>query len=52
MQIEYELLLKLFLSLLFGAIIGFEREYRSKAAGFRTITIISLGWVRPVIQTA
>jgi putative Mg2+ transporter-C (MgtC) family protein len=43
MQIEYELLLRLFLSLLFGAIIGFEREYRSKAAGFRTITIISVG---------
>jgi len=40
---EYELLLKLFLSLIFGAIIGFEREYRSKAAGFRTITIISIG---------
>jgi putative Mg2+ transporter-C (MgtC) family protein len=40
---EYELLLRLFLSLLFGAIIGFEREYRSKAAGFRTITIISIG---------
>jgi len=40
---EYELVLKLFLSLLFGAFIGIEREYRSKAAGFRTITIISLG---------
>ena len=40
---DYELLLRLFLSLLFGAVIGFEREYRSKAAGFRTITIISIG---------
>ena len=40
---DYELILRLFLSLIFGAIIGFEREYRSKAAGFRTITIISLG---------
>lgn len=29
--------------MLFGAVIGFEREYRSKAAGFRTITIISVG---------
>ena len=37
------MILRLFLSLIFGAIIGFEREYRSKAAGFRTITIISLG---------
>ena len=43
MQIEYELIVRLFLSLLFGAIIGFEREYKSKAAGFRTITIISIG---------
>ena len=40
---EYELILRLFVALIFGAIIGFEREYRSKAAGFRTITIISLG---------
>jgi putative Mg2+ transporter-C (MgtC) family protein len=31
------------LASLFGAIIGLEREYRSKAAGFRTITIITLG---------
>jgi putative Mg2+ transporter-C (MgtC) family protein len=43
MNIEYELLLRLFLALVFGAIIGFEREYRSKAAGFRTITLISIG---------
>ncbi len=40
---EYELIFRLFLALIFGAIIGFEREYRSKAAGFRTITIISIG---------
>jgi len=40
---EHDLILRLLLALLFGAIIGFEREYRSKAAGFRTITIISLG---------
>ena len=40
---EYELVIRLFLALLFGAVIGFEREYRSKAAGFRTITIISVG---------
>ena len=38
-----EVFLQLGLSLLFGAIIGFEREYRSKAAGFRTITLITLG---------
>nr|WP_237487893.1 MgtC/SapB family protein [Hufsiella arboris] len=30
-------------SLLCGAMIGFEREYRNKAAGLRTIMLISLG---------
>jgi putative Mg2+ transporter-C (MgtC) family protein len=38
-----EIFIKLSLAVLFGAIIGFEREYSSKAAGFRTITMISLG---------
>lgn len=36
-------ILQLGIAALFGAIIGFEREYRSKAAGFRTITLITLG---------
>src|ERR1039458_7165312 len=40
---DSELILRLCLALLFGAIVGFEREYRSKAAGFRTITIITIG---------
>lgn len=31
------------MSILCGGIIGFEREYRSKSAGFRTILLISLG---------
>ncbi len=35
--------LRLFLSLIAGALIGFEREYRSKAAGFRTMTLICIG---------
>src|SRR5215831_2847002 len=30
-------------ALLIGAIIGGEREYRGKAAGFRTMTLICLG---------
>lgn len=38
-----EVFIQLAMALLFGAIIGFEREYRSKAAGFRTITLITLG---------
>lgn len=36
-------LLKLFISLIIGGIIGAEREYRSKSAGFRTIILITLG---------
>ena len=35
--------IKLLLAILFGALIGIEREYRDKAAGFRTIIFISLG---------
>ena len=41
--IETNLIIQLAVSLIFGAVIGFEREYRSKAAGFRTITIITVG---------
>lgn len=36
-------ILKLCLALLLGSVLGVEREYRSKAAGFRTLTMISLG---------
>ncbi len=39
-QIE---LVKLFVSLIIGGVIGAEREYRSKSAGFRTIILITLG---------
>lgn len=38
-----ELALKLALSVLVGGIVGAEREYRDKAAGFRTILLITLG---------
>jgi putative Mg2+ transporter-C (MgtC) family protein len=37
------ILLRIVLSVAAGAIIGAEREYRSKSAGFRTIMLISLG---------
>jgi putative Mg2+ transporter-C (MgtC) family protein len=40
---DYELALRLFLSFLIGAAIGVEREYRSKAAGLRTMIVICLG---------
>lgn len=36
-------LLKLCTALLIGCMIGAEREYRGKAAGFRTLILISLG---------
>lgn len=36
-------IVKLFLALLAGAIVGAEREYRSKSAGLRTLTLISVG---------
>jgi len=34
---------KIGLALVLGAVLGVEREYRSKAAGFRTLTMISIG---------
>ena len=38
-----DILLKLVISLVIGAIIGGEREYRNKSAGLRTIILICLG---------
>src|SRR4029078_6702644 len=38
-----EFILKLFLVVAVGGIIGAEREYRSKSAGFRTMILICLG---------
>jgi putative Mg2+ transporter-C (MgtC) family protein len=43
MEFTETILLRIVLSVLAGAIIGAEREYRSKSAGFRTIILISLG---------
>ena len=37
------LLIRILLALLIGGIIGAEREYRNKSAGFRTMILISLG---------
>lgn len=42
-NIDFEIGLRLFLSLAIGTLIGIEREYRSKAAGLRTMIIICLG---------
>lgn len=42
-EFVYDDLIKLLVSLLAGAIIGFEREMHNKSAGFRTITLITVG---------
>jgi putative Mg2+ transporter-C (MgtC) family protein len=42
-QIFAEELVKLLIALFAGAIIGAEREYKSKAAGFRTVILITVG---------
>ena len=41
--ISHQDMVSMLMSVLCGGIIGFEREYRSKSAGFRTIILISLG---------
>lgn len=43
MNFYYEDLIRLALALLVGGLIGAEREYRSKAAGFRTTIMICVG---------
>jgi putative Mg2+ transporter-C (MgtC) family protein len=42
-EIDYETGIRLVVSSLIGAVIGFEREYHSKAAGLRTMIMICLG---------
>jgi putative Mg2+ transporter-C (MgtC) family protein len=39
----HEDLTKLLISLLLGSIVGAEREYRSKSAGFRTLILVCVG---------
>lgn len=43
MEFEPEIAFRLFLSFLIGTALGIEREYRSKAAGLRTMIVICLG---------
>jgi putative Mg2+ transporter-C (MgtC) family protein len=43
MQLPPDILEKILVSILVGGAIGAEREYRSKSAGFRTLTLICLG---------
>lgn len=41
--VDYEVLVRFLMAALFGGIVGIEREYRSKSAGFRTMIMISFG---------
>jgi putative Mg2+ transporter-C (MgtC) family protein len=40
---EYEMMLRLFLSVLFGGAIGYVREIKKKAAGLRTHILVCMG---------
>ena len=40
---DYEILGRFLLAALWGGIVGAEREYRNKSAGFRTMIMISIG---------
>ncbi|MBR1889482.1 MAG: MgtC/SapB family protein [Alloprevotella sp.] len=43
MDQTWEFILRLFISALLGGLIGLEREYRAKEAGFRTHFLVALG---------
>ena len=43
MDWQQEEILKLLLALIIGGLIGAEREYRNKSAGFRTLMLITIG---------
>lgn len=43
MHFELEFVIQFLLAALWGSIVGAEREYRGKAAGFRTTIMISIG---------
>lgn len=40
---EFEFLLRIFCAAVLGGLIGLEREYRSKEAGFRTHFLVAMG---------
>lgn len=43
MTLTLEFILRLFVAGVLGGLIGLEREYRSKVAGFRTHSLVALG---------
>src|ERR1700761_4010181 len=42
-ELSSDIVIKLAVATLVGGVLGAEREYRSKSAGFRTLTLICLG---------
>lgn len=40
---DYEIFIRFLLAALWGGIVGAERQYRGKSAGFRTVIMISIG---------
>ena len=43
MEMDIELLMRFFLAAVWGGLVGAEREYHGKSAGFRTMIMISVG---------
>ena len=47
-MMELEFILRIFIAAVLGGAIGLEREYRDKAAGFRTHFPSFLGFIQPI----
>ncbi|MBR1378212.1 MAG: MgtC/SapB family protein [Bacteroidaceae bacterium] len=47
-----EYMLRIFVAALMGGAIGLEREYRDKAAGFRTLFLVSMGFALFMVLSA
>ena len=43
MTMDLEFILRIFVAGILGGVVGLEREYRDKAAGFRTHFLVALG---------
>jgi putative Mg2+ transporter-C (MgtC) family protein len=52
MDMELEFLMRIFCAALLGGLIGLEREYRAKEAGFRTHFLVALGSAMFMIVSA
>lgn len=43
MDLQIQIIIKLALALVFGALIGLEREYKKKEAGLQTYSLVTIG---------